>query len=73
MGNISRDKIIKIYGVTLPLSKGVVRSYGFGLTKINEEWVAYVDYFIDDLVSLIKQQGLEKQIIDKLTKQKKLL
>ncbi len=75
MGNIKNTKIIKIYGVTMPRFENEIRPYGHGRMKVpgTDEWFEYVDYFIDDLVALIKKQGLEKEIIEKLTKQEKLL
>lgn len=63
MANAPKSNLIRIYGVTL--GEDVIRSYGHGRTKIKiqgkEFWVQYVDYFISDLISLIKQQGLEKK------------
>lgn len=68
MGNADKDKLIRIYGVTLA-EKGT-RPYGHGTDKIKvdnkEVFVDYVDYFIDDLVALIKQQDLTKKIGEKL-------
>jgi len=66
MGNINKGKIIRIYGVTLAKEGGRTRSYGHGRTKIDDVFVDYVDYFIDDLISLIKQQNLENKIIRNL-------
>ena len=73
MGNVNNSKLIRIYGVTLASVDNRVRPYGHGAITMDNERIEYVDYFIEDLVKLIKNQGLEKRIIDKLTKQEKLL
>lgn len=65
MGNINNSKLIRIYGVTLPDPKYRVRPHGHGTEKIDDEWFSYVDYYIDDLVGLIKNQELEKRIMSK--------
>ena len=71
MGNIDNKKIIRIYGVTLS-SDGGIRPYGHGMEQINlegkEVFIEYVDYLIEDLVNLIKNQNKEKEIIKKLNK-----
>ncbi len=68
MANADKNKLIRIYGVTLA-EKGT-REYGHGMDKIKiddkEVFVEYVDYFIDDLISLIKQQDLEKKFLKAL-------
>ena len=68
MANANKNKLIKIYGVTLA-EKGT-REYGHGMDKIKidgeEVFVEYVDYFIDDLISLIKQQDLEEKFLKAL-------
>ncbi len=66
MANAKNSKLIKIYGVTLAMD-GQVRPYGNGVTK-NKDGVriAYVDYFIEDLIVCIKEAGLEKEIIKNL-------
>ena len=70
MANIDNKKLIKIWGVTLPESKFMVRSYGYGIDDVEiegkEHRISYVDYYIDDLVALIKKQELEKVFIKKL-------
>ena len=71
MANANNKKLIKIYGVTLANKECRTRAYGHGSEKIEidsgEIFVDYVDYFIDDLVVLIKNQELEKQFIAKLS------
>ena len=71
MGNINNTKIIKIYGITLARPEGRARAYGHGRTKLEidgeDTWIEYVDYYIDDLIILIKNQGLEKVFIKKLS------
>jgi len=68
--NKDKNKLIRIYGVTLPESKFVVRPYGHGLTDFEIDGeklrVTYVDYFIEDLIDLIKKEKLEKEFIKKL-------
>ena len=68
MGNKNNKEIIRIYGVTLA-DKGT-RPYGHGMDEIEIDgkmvMIEYVDYFIDDLVALIKKYGLEKKIIKRL-------
>ena len=73
MGNIDNSKIIRIYGVTLAESGGRTRPYGHGRTKFKSEdnkgiemFVDYVDYYIDDLIALIKKEKLEKVFLKKL-------
>lgn len=67
MANADKNKLIKIYGVTLANEKYRVRPYGHGMDKIkidNEEvFVEYVAYYIDDLISLIKKQDLGKKFL----------
>ena len=65
MANADKSKIIRIYGVTLADSNARTRPYGHGMDKIDGVSVQYVDYFIDDLISSIKNQKLQK-IIKKL-------
>ena len=68
MGNKDRGKLIRIYGVTL--AEEQVRPYGHGTTKLEiegeEVMVAYVDYFIDDLIALIHNQDLTNKFMKKL-------
>ena len=68
MANADNRKLVKIYGVTL--AEKSVRPYGHGVDDIEIDGkivkIGYVDYFIDDLVALIKNQKLEKVIIKKL-------
>jgi len=66
MGNLNNKKFIKIYGVTLPRFEARAEAYSCGEIKVNGELVAYVDYFIDHLITCIKEEGLEKEIIKKL-------
>lgn len=70
MANKNNKGLIKIYGVTIADEKCRTRAYGHGATKIDidgkEIYVQYVDYFIDDLIDLIKQQNLEKEIIKRI-------
>lgn len=67
MANADRNKLIRIYGVTLPGSKFRVKPYGHGIDEIEIEgekfMVSYVDYFIDDLIRLIEQQDLENKFL----------
>ena len=67
MGNKDKNKIIRIYGVTLPESKFRVRPYGHGTSDIEVEGeilrVSYVDYFIEDIIDLIKQQEKVKEFL----------
>lgn len=70
--NKNKSEIIRIYGVTLASKDSRTRAYGHGRTKIDDVldvFVEYVDYFIDDLIILIKQQNLDKKIINKLKKE----
>ena len=70
MGNADNSKLIRIFGVTLADTKFIVRPYGHGLNDFEVDnkkvRVQYVDYFIEDLVALIKQQGLQKKFIKEL-------
>lgn len=70
MANADKNKLIRIYGVTLPESKFSVKPYGNGIAEIDIEgkkcMVSYVDYFIDDLLSLIKKENLEKVFLKEL-------
>ena len=70
MGNADKNNLIRIYGITLPESKFRVKPYGHGMTKIvidaKEVYTSYVDYFINDLIALIKQQNLEKNFLKEL-------
>ena len=70
MANADKNKLIRIYGVTLPESKFRVKPYGHGMTELEIDgdkiFVEYVDYFIDDLISLIKKQDLEKKFLEGL-------
>jgi len=63
MGNIDNRKIMRIYGVTL--AEKQTRPYGHGLDKLKidgeEVLVQYVDYFIEDLIALIKNQKKERR------------
>lgn len=72
MGNINKNKIIKIFGVTLPKPQYRTRGYGHGCEGIfiNKKLthIEYVDYLIDDLIVLIKQQKKEKEFIKGLSK-----
>ena len=67
MANAKSNKIIRIYGVTLP-ERGRATPYGNGVENIDGQMVAYVDYFIKDLILCIQKKQLEKEIINKLTK-----
>lgn len=75
MANVDNKKIIRIWGVTLPESKFMVRSYGYGIDDVEidgkKHRISYVQYSIDDLIALIKNQELEKVFIKKLTKDEK--
>ena len=72
MANADKSNLVRIYGVTLADEKYRVRPYGHGVDKIliegKEVMIEYVDYFIDDLVNLMKNQKLDKIIIKKLEK-----
>jgi len=73
MGNIDNSKVLRIFGVAYPDSKFAVKPYGNGITDIEIDSkkfrVSYVDYFIEDLISLIKKQNLSKKFIKKLEEQ----
>lgn len=68
MANVDNKKLIRIYGVTLA-EKGT-RPYGHGLDAVviegKEVLIEYVDYYIEDLISLIKGQKKSKEFIKKL-------
>ena len=49
MGNVSRDKIIKLYWTRRPYGRG------------GDESGAYVDYFLEDLVNDIFEQNKVKE------------
>ena len=66
MANTNNKKIIRIYGVTMPRPEARLRPYGFGEEEVDGERVAYVDYFIKDLVDCIDKSGLKNIIIKKL-------
>ena len=70
MGNVDNKKLIRIWGVTLPESKFMVKSYGYGLDDIEidgkKHRISYVEYRIADLIALIKNQELEKVFIKNL-------
>ena len=70
MANADKNKLIRIYGVTLAGKKYRTKPYGHGAESLNikgkEVPVEYVDYFIDDLIVLIKHQNLTKKIGEKL-------
>jgi len=73
MANVPEQNLIRIYGVTLADINGRIRAYGHGRTKFKSDdnkgidiFVDYVDYFIEDLISLIKQQGKEKKFLEGL-------
>ena len=78
MANADKSNLIRIYGVTLANADARTRPCGHGRTKLDEiipdvekgVWVEYVDYFIEDLVALIKNQKLEKEVIKKLSNEK---
>lgn len=73
MANIKNTKIIRIYGVTLPnIGKGRATAYGHGAIKNKGKYIAYVDYFIKDLIVCIQAKGLEDEIIKKLNYGKKI-
>ena len=63
MANANRSNLIRIYGVTLAEKQGRIRPYGHGMEKFEEHLIQYVDYFIEDLIALIKNQGLKEKII----------
>lgn len=76
MANADKRGLIRIYGVTLASIDARTRPYGHGRTKLDEiipdvvekdVWVEYVDYFIEDLIALIKNQKLEKEFAKKMS------
>ena len=62
MANINRNKIIKLY---------VLRPYGHGAEEYKgEKMVKYVDYFLEDLATMIVEQEKERDLNDWLKKVK---
>ena len=73
MTQTTSEKLIRIYGVEIPLDPDHgVRPYGNGTAEIEGKRISYVDYFINDLVGLILNQGLTDIIIKKLNVKKNL-
>ena len=64
-------KTIRIHGVTIAKNGASIRAYGYGRSKyiINEKevFIEYVDYFVEDLIGIIKKQNLSDEIIKKLS------
>ena len=76
MANKDSSKLIRIYGVTLAEKEYRVRPYGHGIDKIEIEgkqvMVSYVDYFIEDLIYLIKKNNIAEKIIKELKEGEKI-
>lgn len=72
MANVNSNKLIRIYGVTLPEKGYRTRGYGHGTTRVKEtkNWYGYVDYFIEDLVDLIINQDLEDKFLKRIKEKK---
>ncbi|MBL7141784.1 hypothetical protein ISS21_01665 [Patescibacteria group bacterium] len=63
MANINRNKIIKLY---------VLRPYGHGAEEYKgEKMVKYVDYFLEDLATMIIEQDKEKDLNKNIAGKKK--
>lgn len=70
MANADNNKLIRIFGVASPESKFAVKPYGNGVTDIEIDGerfrVSYVDYFISDLIPLIKKQNISEKFLEML-------